>query len=83
MPRDGVSPTNIIDYNETNFISDPGNIQGHSQKGHERLQKNNGKSSTSVMVAATADDFVLPPYDVYNAKHIYLEWVEGCIFGSA
>ncbi|XP_055533763.1 uncharacterized protein LOC129723520 isoform X2 [Wyeomyia smithii] len=35
------------------------------------------KSSFSVMFAAAADGFVLPPYVVYASVHLYSTWTEG------
>ncbi|KAG5862913.1 hypothetical protein JTB14_024281 [Gonioctena quinquepunctata] len=40
------------------------------------------KSSTSVMFAISGDGKLLPPYDVYEAKHLYPGWTEGGFPGS-
>lgn len=71
-------PENIINYDETNFTDDPGKQKVFVKKGnkHARRILDNSKSSTSVMFAATGGGELLPLYVVYQAKHLYPEWIE-------
>lgn len=81
---DGVPPENIINYDETNYCDDPGNAKVVVKRGvkHARRVLDSSKSSTSVMVAATASGHVFPPYTVYRAKYLYDTWVEGGLEGA-
>lgn len=74
-----VPKENIFNYDETNFSDDPGRkkvIAKRKSKYVERVM-NWSKSATSVMFAVNASGFVLPPYVVYKAKHLYTSWTEG------
>lgn len=82
---DGVPPSNIINYDETNFTDDPGAVKVVVKRGckHPERVIDTSKTSISVMIAASADGFVFPPYTVYKSKHIYPTWIEGGLPGSA
>lgn len=72
----GVDPSNIINYDETNLTDDPGRkkiIVKRGTKYPERVM-NHSKASTSIMISATADGVLLPPYVVYKALNIYDTW---------
>lgn len=76
---DGVSPENIINYDETNLTDDPGRRKMIFKRGcryPERIM-NSTKSSTSLMLAGTASGFVLPVYIVYKSEHLWSTWTEG------
>lgn len=80
----GVPPSNIINYDETNFCDDPGQVKVIVKRGSRHPERivDSSKSSISVMIAAAADGSVLPPYTVYRAKHLYDTWTEGGITGA-
>lgn len=76
---ENVPPENIFNYDETNFTDDPGIkkfVCRRIAKYVERVM-NSTKSSTSVMFAVNAVGFLLPPYIVYKAKHLYNTWISG------
>lgn len=75
----GVPPENIYNYDETNFLDDPGLkkvVCRRTAKYIERVM-NSTKTSTSGMFAASAAGDLLPPYVVYKASHLYNTWIEG------
>ncbi|XP_018392970.1 PREDICTED: uncharacterized protein LOC108772024 [Cyphomyrmex costatus] len=80
----GIPPSNIINYDETNFSDDPGSVEVIVKRGTNHPERiiDSSKSSTSVMFAATGDGILLPPYTVYKAKNLYPTWVEGGITGA-
>ncbi|KAG5881207.1 hypothetical protein JTB14_026648 [Gonioctena quinquepunctata] len=73
--------SNIINYDETNFVDDPGAVKVVSKKGtkHAHRAIDSTKTSTTVMFAIAGDDTMLPPYIVYKEKHSYVGWTEGGI----
>ena len=79
-----VPPSNIFNYDETNFSDDPGAKKCVFRCGvryPERVMASS-KASTSVMICGSADGKVLPPYVVYKATHLWNTWVEGGSDGS-
>lgn len=74
-----VPPGNIVNYDETNLTDDPGREKVYVARGnkHARRILDTSKSSTSLMFAGSADGVMLPVYVVYQAKHIYPEWILG------
>ncbi|KAJ8914398.1 hypothetical protein NQ315_017492 [Exocentrus adspersus] len=81
---EGVEPSNVVNYDETNFSDNPGATKIICKRGvrHADRIMDTSKTSISVMVAAAADGTVLPPYTLYKAKHIYAGWTEGGIEGA-
>lgn len=75
---------NIINFDETNFVDDPGSAKVITRRGAKHAHRliDSSKSSTTVMFAIAADGTLLPPYVVYKAKHSYEGWTEGGIEGS-
>ena len=76
---EGVPPSNIMNYDETNLSNDPGRkrvIMKRGTKYPERIM-DSPKSSVSLMYAGCADGTVLPPYVVYKALHMYDSWTMG------
>ena len=76
---EGVPPTNIINYDETNFTNDPGKSQMIFRRGikyRERVM-NFSKTSYSVMFAGSVTGELLPPYVVYKGKRLQDRWTEG------
>ncbi|XP_051164857.1 uncharacterized protein LOC127283805 [Leptopilina boulardi] len=63
----GIPPSNILNYDETNFTDDPGSIQVIVKRGSKHPERiiDSSKSAT-----------------VYKAKHLYPTWIEGGIPGS-
>lgn len=76
---EGVSPSNIINYDETNLSDDPGRKKVICKRGtkYPKRVMNQSKSATSVMFAATTDGQLLPPYVIYKSAHLYDTWTEG------
>ncbi len=75
---EGVPPSNVINYDETNLSDDPGRKKVITKRGckyPERIM-NHSKSCTSLMFAGTADGVVLPWYVVYKATNLYNTWTE-------
>lgn len=81
---DGVSPSNIVNYDETNLTDDPGRKRVISKRGMKYPERvmNHSKSATSLMFAAAADGTILPPFVVYRAKHMYETWKIGGPIGA-
>ncbi|KAB0804870.1 hypothetical protein PPYR_01840 [Photinus pyralis] len=75
---DGVEPTHIVNYDETNLTHDPGRQKVLCRRGSKRVERimDVSKSSTSVMMAITAAGHLQPPYVVYKAVHLYPTWIE-------
>lgn len=75
---------NIVNYDETNFVDDPGAVKVVMKKGSKHAYRtlDTTKSSTTVMFAIAADGTRLPPYTVYKAKHLYEGWKEGGLPGA-
>ena len=82
---DGVVPSNIINYDETNFTDDTNAVKVIVRRGakHPERIMDTSKASTSVMIAGAAAGTVLPPYVVYKATHMYETLTEGGIQGAA
>ncbi|KAJ4428579.1 hypothetical protein ANN_24623 [Periplaneta americana] len=71
-----VPPQNIVNYDETNFTDDPGNETVIVRRGCKHPERILGttKTSTSVMMAVTGDQKMLPPYVLYKANlYIHVE----------
>lgn len=76
---EGVPPSNIINYDESNLTDDPGKKKVIVRRGvkHATRVMDSSKSSTSIMFCGAADGTLLPVYVVYKATHLYNEWVQG------
>ena len=73
-----VSPTTLINLDETNLSNDPGHkkcVYRRRCKYPERSM-NSTKASTSIMFAETVSEELLDPYMVYNAEHMHDRWIE-------
>ncbi|KAG5876799.1 hypothetical protein JTB14_014129 [Gonioctena quinquepunctata] len=66
--------SNIINYDETNFVNDPGSVKLVLKRGtkHAHRAIDSTKTSTTVMFAIAGDGMMLPPYIVYKAKHSHV-----------
>ncbi|XP_063242135.1 uncharacterized protein LOC134542111 [Bacillus rossius redtenbacheri] len=76
---EGVPPTNIYNYDETNVVDDPGNVKVLVKRGTkypERI-RNATKACTTLMLCGNAAGQLIPVYVVYKAEHIYSTWQEG------
>ena len=76
---EGIPPENIINFDETNLSDDPGRIKAISKRGQKYFDRllSTSKSSTSIMFAATASGYMLPPFVVYKAQNVYDLWIMG------
>ena len=76
---DGVPPSNIMNYDETNLQDDPGRKKVISKRGIKYPEQvmDFSKSSISVMFAGCANGTLLPPYVCYKATHLYDAWTVG------
>ena len=75
---EGVPPTNIINYDETNLSDDPGKRVGIFKRGtkYPEVVRNFSKGATSIMFSGTASGDLLPPYVVYKSDHLWDTWCE-------
>lgn len=80
-----IPPTNIFNYNETNFTDNTGKNLVVVRRGtkHPKVIKDTSKTSVSVMFCVLADGKMLSLYTVYKAKHIYPTWIEGGVEGAS
>ena len=75
----GVFPENIINYDEANLSDDPGRCRLIFKWGARYPERiiNGTKASTSLMLAGTAAEHVLPVYVVYKSDNLWSIWTEG------
>lgn len=68
--------SNIVNYDEFNLADDPGKKKVLTKRGVKYPERvmNHTKSSTSLMMAASADGTLLPCYVVYKADKLYKTW---------
>ena len=76
---EGVPPSNILNYDETNLMDDPGNKKVLTKRGSKYPERvlNTSKSSISLMYCGTASGSLLPPYVVYKAENLWDSWCIG------
>ncbi|XP_049792590.1 uncharacterized protein LOC126199707 [Schistocerca nitens] len=69
----------MINYDETNMSYDPGKQQIIMKRGSKHAEKvmDSSKSSVSIMMAASADGKLLPPYVLYKSELLWDTWQEG------
>lgn len=81
---DGIPPSNILNFDETNFTDDPGSIEVIVRRGsrHPERVVDSSKTSISVIFAVMGNGILIPPYTVYKAKYLYPTWIERGISGS-
>ena len=84
----GVDPSQIYNYDETNFTDDPSRkkcIVRYGVKRHERV-KVFSKQAFSVMFCGSATGEYLPHMVVFKAKNLYEAWtsdeIEGVVYGA-
>ena len=75
----GVPAENLINYDETGLTDDPGRRKCIVRRGsrYPEAVANHSKVTTSVMFAGTASGHLLPPFVVYKANNMYMEWSTG------
>ncbi|KAB0803063.1 hypothetical protein PPYR_00033 [Photinus pyralis] len=76
---DGVPPSNIWNYDESNLVDNPGCKKIITKRGSKYPERiiNSSKQSTSVMYCGNAAGEILPPYIVYRATNLYDSWTQG------
>lgn len=74
-----IPPQNIFNYDETNFVDDPGckKVMCRRQAKYVERIMNTSKTGHSVMFCASATGELLPIYVVYKATNLYNKWTEG------
>lgn len=74
----GVPPSAIFNYDETNMRDDPGCKKCLFRKGTKYPEKalNTSKQAYSVMFCGSADGHMMPPMIVYKAQNVYESWTE-------
>jgi hypothetical protein len=75
---DGVAPSNIWNYDETNLSDEPGQKRVITKRGCKYPERiiNSTKSCTSLMFCGNAEGETLPPYVVYKAESLWSTWME-------
>ena len=76
---EGIEPTHIFNYDETNLTDDPRESKVITKRGvkyPERIM-NSSKSAISLMFCGSATGTFLPPYVVYKSEHLWSKWMEG------
>lgn len=81
---EGVPPENIINYDESAFVNDPGKEKVVVRRGTKYPSKitEHSRVSVSVMVSGTASGDFLPPYVVYKSDCLWSTWVLDGIHGA-
>lgn len=69
---------NIFNYDETNLQDDPGKKRMLFRRGTKYPEQicNFAKTSTSLMLCISASGVLLPPYVIYKAEKMWLQWTE-------
>ncbi|KAL7638998.1 UNVERIFIED_CONTAM: hypothetical protein RMT77_010533 [Armadillidium vulgare] len=75
----GISPKYIVNYDETNFVDDPGTKEQIFRRGNKRAERvmNTSKTAVSVMFAATALGEMIPSFVVYKGTKLMDSYLEG------
>lgn len=74
-----IPPENIINYDETNFMDDPGRTKVLVRRTSKHADNimDSTKTATSVMFAVDASGSTLPPYVVYKSLQLWEPWTLG------
>ena len=89
LEGENVPPSNIFNYDETNFKDEPGRQWVIVRRGRRRTEKviENSKSQISVMWCCSGDGQMLAPMIVYKAENRYENWTKngpkGAIYESS
>lgn len=81
---EGVDPSCIFNYDESNVSDDPGKVKAIFRKGVKYPERviNHSKSATSLMMCGSASGVLLPPYIIYKGEHLWDTWKQGGPKGS-
>ena len=82
---EGIEPSNLYNYDETNVNDDPGAKKVFVRRGLRRRVEHkmeHSKQTVSLMFCGNAIGEFLPPMVVYRAKHVYDDWKRGGPEGS-
>ena len=82
---EGIEPSNLYNYDETNVSDDPGAKKVFVRRGlRRRVERKieHSKQTVSLMFCGNAIGEFLPPMVVYRAKHVYDNWKRGGPEGS-
>lgn len=73
-----VPASNIMNFDETNLIDNPGNSKCIFRRGVKYPERvlNSTKGAISIMFSGTAAGEILPVYVVYKADNLYSEWIQ-------
>ena len=76
---ENIPPENTINSDETNMSDDPGRRLVIVKRGIKHAEQilDSSKTSVSVMMAATGDGKLLPPYVLYRSEHLWDTWMVG------
>lgn len=76
---ENIPPENIVNYDETNFLDDPGRTKVLIRKKSKHTDSimDSSKSATSVIFAVNASGGMLPPYVVYKSLQMSEPWTLG------
>jgi len=74
-----VAPSNIWNFDETNFSDEPGKKKAVVKRGTKYPERamNATKASISVMYCGNGIGELLPPYVVYRSEHLWERWCQG------
>ncbi|XP_050313649.1 jerky protein homolog-like [Anthonomus grandis grandis] len=84
-----VTPENLINYDETNFVADAGRPKVGLRRTMKHAEKvcESTKSAHSVMFSVTAAGLLSPQYVVYKSENLWSTWTqsgpEGCIYNRS
>ncbi|XKL67637.1 hypothetical protein PGB90_003128 [Kerria lacca] len=79
-----VPPTNIINYDETAFVNDPGKekVLVRREMKYPSLMRKHSKVGISVTMAGTTSGDMLSPYVVYKSECLWTTWILNSVHGS-
>ena len=79
MALEGISETNIFNYDKKNVTDDPSQKKCTVQSRLVRIEQKaeHSKQSVSIMFSGNAVGEYLPPMVVYKAKNVYEGWMVG------
>lgn len=75
---EGVPPTHIWNYDETNLSQNPGSVKAIFQRGIKYAEevRDHSKTAISVMFCGSAAGEMMPPFVVYKAANLYKPWYQ-------
>ena len=81
---EGVAPSDIYNYDETNLRDDPGKKLVISRRGRRRVERkiDSSKSCISIMFCRNSVGDYMPCMVVHKSKHVYVNWTRGAPAGT-